>query len=666
MHSIPWQRPHGLLAVQRGAGHRPSSAAWYATGIAAWIAVAGLACDAPRRETPATFDLFAAELAGECRTEPVEWQTTSVGPTQHRGFHARPGDVCHFEVALPPDSTLAMRVVRGGAGDAFAPPMQVGILADMGGEAHSIFNASIGAGEEIIEAALPLPDGLTRLLFAVQGGGRNRPAANVAWTDLFIATHHGGKLDRERFAIPLSEALDDYLAASDWSARPADDASPRMLVIGIDGASWPLLDALIAEGFMPNLAALRARGLRGVLESSVIPESAMAWTTMRTGVRPGKHGVTFFISPDTARSSYWQWLSDAGLRSIILGVPKSRTNEDFEGVLVGGWNFSREYQYARPIPLKIALDRAHFDPLIVYMRNVDYFAQRMSQRTDLFLQLGETIDWDHAFVVYEYSDTASHIFGLETPEWKQSYAAVDREIGRLLGAIGPETTLLLVSDHGWRRYAGSVAPGAWLRAHAFEGWLPHIYSGNRAGVRAEPRPAAEVEAAELLQIESALADIVEPSTGRPLVRRFIPASEAFAGPFSDEIPTRGIIDLVPDYHAAGKDAREEIVVEAPIEHHASEGFYLIVGPGIEPGEGRVASVVDVAPTVAGFFGASTPDDLDGRSLFDFGHTPAGATRAGERGRQTEEHAAPTASEPGASEASEDLRERLRALGYVDE
>ena len=102
-----------------------------------------------------------------------------------------------------------------------------------------------------------------------------------------------------------------------------DEAAPgprRLLVVGIDGASWPLLEPGMAAGELPQLAGLARRGLRGDLRSTPIPESSMAWSTLRTGVSPGVHGVFWFQSPPPAVASYWHGLSRHGLTSVIVAV----------------------------------------------------------------------------------------------------------------------------------------------------------------------------------------------------------------------------------------------------------------------------------------------------------------------------------------------------------
>src|SRR5512143_3706775 len=72
--------------------------------------------------------------------------------------------------------------------------------------------------------------------------------------------------------------------------------SKRVMIIGLDGATWDVLDKWIVDGTLPNLARLRGEGSWGILRSTIPPITAAAWSTFMTGKRPSKHGVFHFIN----------------------------------------------------------------------------------------------------------------------------------------------------------------------------------------------------------------------------------------------------------------------------------------------------------------------------------------------------------------------------------
>jgi predicted AlkP superfamily phosphohydrolase/phosphomutase len=79
--------------------------------------------------------------------------------------------------------------------------------------------------------------------------------------------------------------------------------SARLLVIGLDGATFDLVAPWAAAGELPVLARLMASGAWGPLRSTVPAATFPAWTSLVTGVNPGRHGVLDFVErlPGTFR-----------------------------------------------------------------------------------------------------------------------------------------------------------------------------------------------------------------------------------------------------------------------------------------------------------------------------------------------------------------------------
>src|ERR1700735_3273104 len=72
---------------------------------------------------------------------------------------------------------------------------------------------------------------------------------------------------------------------------------PRLLLVGWDAADWKVIDPLMSQGEMPNLASLVSEGVRGNLATMYPALSPMLWTSIATGKRPSKHGIHGFIEP---------------------------------------------------------------------------------------------------------------------------------------------------------------------------------------------------------------------------------------------------------------------------------------------------------------------------------------------------------------------------------
>lgn len=143
----------------------------------------------------------------------------------------------------------------------------------------------------------------------------------------------------------------------------------RVVVLGLDGLDYGVTTKLLAEGKLPNLAKLQARGCFRALGSTLPPISPVAWSTFQTGTNPGKHNIFDFLVPDEhtyqpklssvevrpprralrigklrfplgkpdvrlLRKSkpFWSVLSDYGVFNCVLRVPITFPAEKLHGV----------------------------------------------------------------------------------------------------------------------------------------------------------------------------------------------------------------------------------------------------------------------------------------------------------------------------------------------
>lgn len=96
------------------------------------------------------------------------------------------------------------------------------------------------------------------------------------------------------------ESAQDVVAALGAESNKED--FPKVLIVGIDGATFSVLDPLIEAGRVPNLARLIESGARGNLRSEAPIMSPRIWTTMVTGKSPDEHGITGFLIGDDSGS----------------------------------------------------------------------------------------------------------------------------------------------------------------------------------------------------------------------------------------------------------------------------------------------------------------------------------------------------------------------------
>lgn len=444
-----------------------------------------------------------------------------------------------------------------------------------------------------------------------------------------------------RALIPALAVLAACGADPTPKRRPA---ATRALVVGWDGATWDLIDPLIAQGRMPHLARLLGRGSQAVLDSTIVPISSAAWIGAVTGRDPAHSGVYGFFEPIpgtydvtliSARSNratpIWRTLSRRGGRSLVVGVPVTWPPEPIEGVMVSGMLAPRDSIWTHPSALTERLRARGYQPDLGIWReanelSVEILERQLAAKRELMLELLANEDWDLAFFVFKELDVVSHFAydGRADGIVAWLLEALDRELGALVAAVGPSTRVLLVSDHGFGAYPTSFFTQRWLveqgfsvegtplqlpedleslplaqrralenqsamgsldmtRTRAFAG----LAEGNFGGVRLnlagrEPRGSLDPAEAEalLVEIESRLAQLRVPGTERPLIVRTWRRGELYPGPHEDLIS-----DLLfeTDPEVAVRPVPHTAVFEAhqpSYPDHRLGGILAAAGPGL--------------------------------------------------------------------------------------
>ena len=113
----------------------------------------------------------------------------------------------------------------------------------------------------------------------------------------------------------------------------------RMLLYGVDGATWSVIDALRPLEMLPEFERLRAEGASGILRSLEPMLSPIVWTTIGSGVGLDRHGIAgFHVTHDACRSArFWDVLEDRGM---VVGTYKwlvTYPPREIEGFMVPGW-----------------------------------------------------------------------------------------------------------------------------------------------------------------------------------------------------------------------------------------------------------------------------------------------------------------------------------------
>lgn len=284
----------------------------------------------------------------------------------------------------------------------------------------------------------------------------------------------------------------------------------RLLLVGIDGLPAGFAARLVAEGRMPALCELARRGSLGVLRSTPNYQSASAWSSLVTGLNPGKHGILHFTNP--VRGSYapvqidararrgttiWRLLSERGLRVVALNFPVSYPAEWVSGTMIAGWlcpspvspGFTYPPELAEEIARRWGDYPIHADVRRHAVRG-EFEAGARAAEHGIRVK-GEVAAWlldreapDIAGVVFTELDSLQHwcwhLLDEGHPEydrllaerWRERllavYAHMDEQVAGLVEAAGPDANVLIVSDHGQAPNSGAqVLLRPWLVAAGY-------------------------------------------------------------------------------------------------------------------------------------------------------------------------------------------------------
>lgn len=300
-----------------------------------------------------------------------------------------------------------------------------------------------------------------------------------------------------------------------------DDSQNKVLVIGLDGATFDLITPWVAEGKLPTLGRLISEGAHGVLESVPNMCSAAAWASFATGKNPGKHGVYWFAEPrdDSYAFRYtnathchaapiWRTLSDLGKKVGVINVPITYPAEPVSGFLIAGLDApgvdSRGFTYPPDLVDEIKSVCSDYT-ITVGLRayeesgRLDEGLERLSTQMEARFRVAghvmRTRPWDLFVVIFAATDYAQHALWkycdpshpLYQEEEGQKYGGaiydvyqqLDRYIAALLDDVGDDTTVLIVSDHGAGiNQTGASHLNSWLEE---QGWLrfqsSHTFTG---------------------------------------------------------------------------------------------------------------------------------------------------------------------------------------------
>jgi predicted AlkP superfamily phosphohydrolase/phosphomutase/tetratricopeptide (TPR) repeat protein len=283
----------------------------------------------------------------------------------------------------------------------------------------------------------------------------------------------------------------------------------KVLLIGWDAADWKIVNPLLDQGLMPSLEDLVNHGVIGNLATLHPVLSPMLWNSIATGMRPHKHGILGFIEPDpqtggvrpvtsTSRKvkAIWNILTQRGYKTHVVGWFAGHPAEPINGISV-----SDLYPYAvaplekewplppgavHPESLRETFSQLRMHPEEVTAaailpvipraaeidqekdKRLESYAKVLSENCSIHnaaTWILQNQPWDFIAVYYNAIDHLCHGFmhfhpprmeGIPEDEFaiykdvvNGAYRFQDMMLQTLVELAGPETTVILVSDHGF-------------------------------------------------------------------------------------------------------------------------------------------------------------------------------------------------------------------------
>lgn len=253
----------------------------------------------------------------------------------------------------------------------------------------------------------------------------------------------------------------------------------KVCVVGLDGATWDLLDPWLDD--LPTLKSFAARR-RAELDSCIPPLSMPAWKVYSTGMNPGDLGVFTFVEPDFGEQSFktvtnesfttreiWDYLGAHGHRSAVVNMPTTYPPRDIDGWMISGPFSGEQEEYTRPEGLERTLERNDYAILPEYYlsRDPDDIDGAVDAvETKLRTALGFTERADFIHTTLYLTDTVQHT-EWDSPVAKAFWEAVDAKLSWFLRQLGEEWNVVLMSDHGFGPTKGRFYLNTWLEREGY-------------------------------------------------------------------------------------------------------------------------------------------------------------------------------------------------------
>ncbi len=269
--------------------------------------------------------------------------------------------------------------------------------------------------------------------------------------------------------------------------------NPKVIVIGLDGATWDLIKPWADEGKLPTLKGLICNGAYATLKSTVPSYTLPAWTSLITGVNQGKHRIyDLFVeneenlrlvsSKDRRAKSIFQILSGYDRTSVAVNIPGTFPPDRIKGAMISGTLTTPTILDKFIYPEDLKEDLADF---FTQSFELDYVLAKyltITNKNELINRLNETAESeinatiklierfkpDILWYVFRTTDIVQHYLYDSKAKSKnhecliEHYQKVDTLIKKIFDSYSDDWAAFIVSDHGFAPIKKYIYLNNWL------------------------------------------------------------------------------------------------------------------------------------------------------------------------------------------------------------
>jgi predicted AlkP superfamily phosphohydrolase/phosphomutase len=403
----------------------------------------------------------------------------------------------------------------------------------------------------------------------------------------------------------------------------------KVVMLGIDGMDWSIADRLMEEGKLPNIASVIERGTRSDLRTiEPLIKSPMIWATIATGKGPRKHGITDFVDDAEGAPLYnsfgwrarpiWDILGENGRRVCVMNWmvtwPARETNGYWISDLI-------------PFAPEDGFDR---------VENLTY-PEELAERLDPYRKpFTETTDDEIAPFLNgdDWRTTTNHDIEAGVSSFRTIYAN-DQSVR--------DMALHLLETEDDLDFFAVYLNGLDLCCHRYWGQM-------------DPTPLSGQLTEESIEVF------------KDVIPRYYEHIDRFVGEVLDRLDENTTLVICSDHGFRGPYFSDQ-GLRLGIWMHGPLGVLAAMGPGISVGgEVGEASVFDVTPTLLALYGLPVARDMDGfvlEGLLSEDVLDSSPVDYIDTYEVDSKFTGDLSESPGASPVDEEIKERLRSLGYIE-